>query len=138
MVIATQNPIEQEGTYPLPEAQVDRFMLKLRIDYPSQEEEKLIMQRMSSSNDGISSINPVINPKDLQAAQKVFEGIYIDENLQDYIIHLVSATRDPKQYKIILVERNDSIRCLSPSLHISQSRRKSLCLFAGTGICRST
>jgi len=99
MVIATQNPIEQEGTYPLPEAQVDRFMLKLRIDYPSKEEEKLIMQRMSSSNDGVS-INPVVNPKDLEAAQKVFEGIYIDENLQDYIINLVCATRDPKQYKL--------------------------------------
>ena len=99
MVIATQNPIEQEGTYPLPEAQVDRFMLKLRVDYPSREEEKLIMQRMSSSNDGVS-INPVVNPKELAAAQKVFDGIYIDENLQDYIIHLVSATRDPKQYKL--------------------------------------
>jgi MoxR-like ATPase len=99
MVIATQNPIEQEGTYPLPEAQVDRFMLKLRVDYPSREEEKLIMQRMSSANDGVS-INPVINPKELATAQKVFDGIYIDENLQDYIIHLVSATRDPKQYKL--------------------------------------
>ena len=99
MVISTQNPIEQEGTYPLPEAQVDRFMLKLRVDYPSREEEKLIMQRMSSPND-VATINPVISPEQLTAAQKVFDDIYIDENLQDYIIHLVSATRDPKQYKL--------------------------------------
>jgi MoxR-like ATPase len=99
MVIATQNPIEQEGTYPLPEAQVDRFMLKLKVDYPSREEEKLIMQRMSSSMDGVA-INPVVNTEELVTAQKVFDEIYIDENLQDYIIHLVSATRDPKQYKL--------------------------------------
>ncbi len=99
MVIATQNPIEQEGTYPLPEAQVDRFMLKLKVDYPSREEEKLIMQRMSSSMDGVA-INPVVNTEELVMAQKVFDEIYIDENLQDYIIHLVSATRDPKQYKL--------------------------------------
>ncbi|MEK9629788.1 MAG: MoxR family ATPase [Nitrospinota bacterium] len=95
MVIATQNPIEQEGTYPLPEAQVDRFMLKLHIDYPSKEEEKLIMQRMSFSNEPYQ-VKPVVDPADIIAARKVIDSIYIDENLQDYIINLVSATRDPK------------------------------------------
>ena len=95
MVIATQNPIEQEGTYPLPEAQIDRFMLKLHIDYPSKEEEKLIMQRMSTNNEPYK-VQPVVDPADILKARKVIDEIYIDENLQDYIINLVTATRDPK------------------------------------------
>ena len=95
MVIATQNPIEQEGTYPLPEAQIDRFMLKLHIDYPSKEEEKLIMQQMSSSANSYK-VKPVVDPEDILAARKVIDSIYMDENLQDYIINLVTATRDPK------------------------------------------
>ena len=95
MVIATQNPIEQEGTYPLPEAQIDRFMLKLHIDYPSKEEEKLIMQQMSSSTNSYK-VKPVVDPEDILAARKVIDSIYMDENLQDYIINLVTATRDPK------------------------------------------
>ncbi len=99
MVIATQNPIEQEGTYPLPEAQIDRFMFKLKIGYPSKEEEKTIMQRMSISNNH-SKVNPVVDPKEMLQARKVFDSIYIDENLQDYIINLVSATRDPAAYNL--------------------------------------
>ena len=95
MVIATQNPIEQEGTYPLPEAQIDRFMLKLHIDYPSKDEEKLIMQQMSS-NANSYKVKPVVDPEDILTARKVIDSIYIDENLQDYIINLVTATRDPK------------------------------------------
>ena len=95
MVIATQNPIEQEGTYPLPEAQVDRFMLKLRIDYPSKDEEKMIMQRMSSSSESCK-VKAVVNPEDILNARKVIDTIYIDDNLQDYIINLVAATRDPE------------------------------------------
>ena len=99
MVIATQNPIEQEGTYPLPEAQIDRFMLKLHIDYPSKEEEKLIMQQMSSSANSYK-VKPVVDPEDILAARKVIDSIYIDENLQDYIINLVTATRDPKENQL--------------------------------------
>lgn len=95
MVIATQNPIEQEGTYPLPEAQIDRFMLKLHIDYPSKEEEKLIMQQMSSGANSYK-VKAVVDPEDILAARKVIDSIYMDENLQDYIINLVTATRDPK------------------------------------------
>jgi len=95
MVIATQNPIEQEGTYPLPEAQIDRFMLKLHIDYPSKEEEKLIMQQMSSGANSYK-VKAVVDPEDILAARKVIDSVYIDENLQDYIINLVTATRDPK------------------------------------------
>jgi len=99
MVIATQNPIEQEGTYPLPEAQIDRFMLKLHIDYPSKEEEKLIMQRMSSNNNS-HTVKSVVDPEDILEARKVIDSIYIDENLQDYIINLVTATRDPKDNQL--------------------------------------
>ncbi len=99
MVIATQNPIEQEGTYPLPEAQIDRFMFKLRVEYPSKKEEKLIMQRMSSSGNN-ATVNPVIHPDDLLKVREVFESVYIDENLQDYIINLVASTRDPGEYKL--------------------------------------
>jgi len=99
MVIATQNPIEQEGTYPLPEAQIDRFMLKLYINYPSKEEEKLIMQRMSSNNNS-HTVKSVVDPEDILEARKVIDSIYIDENLQDYIINLVTATRDPKDNQL--------------------------------------
>lgn len=99
MVIATQNPIEQEGTYPLPEAQVDRFMFKLHIDYPSREEEKLIMQRMSS-NKNVHQVKQVVSPDEILQARKVFDDIYIDENLQEYIINLVRATRDPEAYQM--------------------------------------
>jgi len=94
MVIATQNPIEQEGTYPLPEAQVDRFMLKLKIDYPTKEEERTIMQRMSSNKQHVK-IQKIIQPEVLLKAQETINSIYIDSNLEDYILNLVAATRNP-------------------------------------------
>jgi MoxR-like ATPase len=99
MVMATQNPIEQEGTYPLPEAQVDRFVFKLKIDYPSKEEEKRIIQRASSSNNH-SKVSAVIHPEDIAKAREVHESIYIDENLQDYIVNLVAATRSPETHNL--------------------------------------
>jgi MoxR-like ATPase len=99
MVIATQNPIEQEGTYPLPEAQVDRFMFKLHIDYPSREEEKLVMQRMSNKKNN-HQVRQVVSPDDIFKARQVFDDIYIDENLQEYIINLVRATRNPEEYQM--------------------------------------
>ncbi|MGA1824122.1 MAG: AAA family ATPase [bacterium] len=98
LVMATQNPIEQEGTYPLPEAQVDRFMLKLSISYPTKEEEKMIMKRMTASD--IPEVEPVISGKDILELQKVAEKIYIDEKLQDYIVDIVFATREPKLYNL--------------------------------------
>ena len=94
MVIATQNPIEQEGTYPLPEAQVDRFMLKLKIDYPTKEEEKAIMQRMTSTNVH-TQVQQVIQPEVLLKTREIINSIYIDNNLEDYILNLVIATRNP-------------------------------------------
>lgn len=94
MVIATQNPIEQEGTYPLPEAQVDRFMLKLKIDYPAKKEERTIMQRMSSNKQHVK-VQKIIQPEVLLKAQETINSIYIDSNLEDYILNLVAATRNP-------------------------------------------
>ena len=94
MVIATQNPIDQEGTYPLPEAQVDRFMLKLKIDYPSKDEERTIMRRMASSN-GHTQAQKIVQPETLLKTREVINSIYIDNNLEDYILNLVAATRNP-------------------------------------------
>ncbi len=96
LVMATQNPIEQEGTYPLPEAQVDRFMLKLRISYPNKKEEKEIMQRMAIRV--TAPIEPVLSPQDILSAREVVNRIYLDEKLQDYIVDVVVATREPKKY----------------------------------------
>ena len=94
MVIATQNPIEQEGTYPLPEAQIDRFMLKLKIDYPLKEEEKIIMQRMASTKGDVKT-QKIVEPESLMKTAEVIDSIYIDNNLEDYILDLVAATRNP-------------------------------------------
>ena len=97
LVLATQNPIEQEGTYPLPEAQVDRFMLKLNIGYPTREEEREIMERMAVKNTSLD-IDAVISPADILAARKVVDEIYLDEKIKNYIIDLVFATREPESY----------------------------------------
>lgn len=97
LVLATQNPIEQEGTYPLPEAQVDRFMLKLNIGYPTREEEREIMERMAVTSTNLD-IDAVISPADILAARKVVDEIYLDEKIKNYIIDLVFATREPASY----------------------------------------
>jgi MoxR-like ATPase len=98
LVLATQNPIEQEGTYPLPEAQVDRFMLKLKIGYPSKAEERAILERMVVERP--AQIEKVVTPKALLQAREVVEQIYIDERVKEYLIDLVFASRDPKAYKL--------------------------------------
>ena len=97
MVLATQNPIEQEGTYPLPEAQVDRFMLKLKITYPSKEEEKRILQRMAKSAPELG-VDPVVEPSDILRLRTLTDEIYMDEKVEDYIVDVVQATRTPKAY----------------------------------------
>jgi len=94
LVMATQNPIEQEGTYPLPEAQVDRFMFNMKIDYPSKEEERTIMKRMAANN-GHAEVQKIIESEVLLKAQEAINSIYIDNNLEDYILNLVAATRNP-------------------------------------------
>ncbi len=97
MVLATQNPIEQEGTYPLPEAQVDRFMLKLKVTYPTKEEEKKILERMARSSTKID-VRPVISPKDILRLRQLADEIYMDEKVEDYILNIVQATRTPEKY----------------------------------------
>ncbi len=96
MVLATQNPIEQEGTYPLPEAQVDRFLLKIKITYPNKEEEKEIVEQIAVA--GEPQINEVVNPKAISKARELCKKIYIDEKIKDYILNLVFATRRPEDY----------------------------------------
>ena len=99
LVLATQNPIEHEGTYPLPEAQVDRFMLKLKIDYPSKEEELKIMKRMAGTDKKIS-VSPVVGPEDIIRARKIVDEVYMDEKIERYIVDIVFATRQPKTYNL--------------------------------------
>lgn len=99
MVLATQNPIEQEGTYPLPEAQVDRFMLKVKIEYPSKEEEKAILKRMAKTHSSIS-VEPVISPQDIRRFRDLTDEIYMDEKIEDYIVDIVQATRSPGDYNL--------------------------------------
>ncbi len=96
LVLATQNPIEQEGTYPLPEAQVDRFMLKVVVSYPKKEEEKLIMRQNMYAQE--STIAPVLHPNDIIAARKVVSEVYMDEKIERYILDIVFATRYPEEY----------------------------------------
>ena len=95
MVLATQNPIEQEGTYPLPEAQIDRFMFKLLISYPSKAEEQQIMRRMAGTT-GEIPVNAIISPADISRIRDLVASIYMDEKIEGYILNLVAATRDPR------------------------------------------
>ncbi|MCL5096119.1 MAG: MoxR family ATPase [Candidatus Omnitrophica bacterium] len=99
LVLATQNPIEQEGTYPLPEAQMDRFMLKLKIGYPSREEERQILEQMARTNH-LPCAQAVIDAKEILAAREILNDIYIDDKVKDYIVDIVCATRDPEAYRI--------------------------------------
>jgi MoxR-like ATPase len=100
LVLATQNPIEQEGTYPLPEAQVDRFMLKLRVTYPAKDEELEIMNRMASGKEPVAS--PVVSPATILAARELVSDIYVDDKIKHYILDIVFATREPKTYGLEL------------------------------------
>ncbi|HDZ76764.1 MAG TPA: AAA family ATPase [Candidatus Omnitrophica bacterium] len=99
LVLATQNPIEQEGTYPLPEAQVDRFMLKLNITYPNRKEEQQILKRMAEVGKKIK-VEPVVKPEEILKARGVINQVYLDEKLEGYIVDIVMATREPEVFKI--------------------------------------
>jgi MoxR-like ATPase len=98
LVMATQNPIEQEGTYPLPEAQLDRFIFKLSVGYPNRKEELEILNRETVGTN--HKVNAVIKPKDILAAREIVHKIYVDEKVKDYILNIVFATREPKAYKV--------------------------------------
>ena len=99
LVLATQNPIEQEGTYPLPEAQVDRFMFKLIVDYPDRSSERLVL-RQNTKKVQVTKLDPVVSPDDILEAQQVIHDIYVDEKVEDYVLNLVFATRAPKDHKL--------------------------------------
>jgi MoxR-like ATPase len=103
LVLATQNPIEQEGTYPLPEAQVDRFMLKVKIDYPNKEEEREIIRR-NLAVDGFEKVKPVVHPNDIIKARKSVRRVYMDEKIERYILDIVFATRNPGEYGLSNLE----------------------------------
>jgi|TARA_B110000881_G_scaffold34549_1_gene26937 MoxR-like ATPase len=99
LVLATQNPLEQEGTYPLPEAQVDRFMFKLIVDYPNIESEKKLM-RLNTRSSKVVEENAIIKPEKIIEAQNIIADIYVDEKVEDYILNLIFATRDPQKYDL--------------------------------------
>ena len=99
LVLATQNPLEQEGTYPLPEAQLDRFMFKLIVNYPSIDSEKVLMRLNTSSKKEID-INPIVQPETIIEAQNLITEIYVDEKVEDYILNLIFATRDPLKFDL--------------------------------------
>ncbi len=101
LVLATQNPIEQEGTYPLPEAQIDRFMIKVVVDYPTMAQERVILDSVDHTNSNVQ-VMPVASPDDILSARKVVDTIYMDEKIKDYIVSLVYATRDPRSFKLDL------------------------------------
>jgi MoxR-like ATPase len=98
LVLATQNPIEQEGTYPLPEAQVDRFMLKVKIDYPRREDETKIMRAYSQSE--VPVVNPVVTPEEVLRIRALVESIYVDPKIENYVLDIVFATRQPEKFKL--------------------------------------
>ncbi len=100
LVMATQNPIEQEGTYPLPEAQVDRFMMKVKVGYPSRDEEKTILERMAEGEP--HEIRAIAGPSDVLEARELARHVYVDDKVKGYILDIVFATRDPKSFKLQL------------------------------------
>jgi MoxR-like ATPase len=119
LVLATQNPLEQEGTYPLPEAQMDRFLFKLLVVYPSKDEEMEILNSMSI--DELPTISPVIDREQIVKARDIVNKIYLDEKLKEYIVEIVLATREPAQYGLAHLEDIIEVGC-SPRATISLTR----------------
>jgi MoxR-like ATPase len=117
IVMATQNPIEQEGTYPLPEAQIDRFMLMVKVGYPSREDERKIMDRMTTSEP--AKAEPVVSPAELLEARKVISQVYVDDKVKDYIVEVVFATREPDKH---------GLKDLAPLIEFGASPRASIAL----------
>ncbi len=118
LVLATQNPIEQEGTYPLPEAQVDRFMMKLKVSYPSKSEEREILDRVTSF-DQDTELNQILKPDDILSMRRLIEDVYVDDKIKDYIVDLVDASRNPNDY---------GLSGLKPLIEIGASPRATITL----------
>ncbi len=115
--MATQNPIEQEGTYPLPEAQIDRFMLMVKVGYPTREEERKIMDRMTMSEPVKAEV--VVTPQELLEARKIISQVYVDDKVKDYIVEVVFATRQPEKH---------GLKDLAPLIEFGASPRASIAL----------
>jgi len=131
LVLATQNPIEQEGTYPLPEAQVDRFMLKLLVEYPARDEERQILDRMSPQR-GLPQVGEVLDPRQIFAARQVLDEIYMDDKVKDYIVSVVHATRTPQEFGLKIgdwIEYGASPRA---SIYLARGSR-AMAFLAGRG-----
>ena len=130
MVLATQNPIEQEGTYPLPEAQVDRFMLKLRINYPSKAEEREIMDRVDLLHE--TKIEPVVSKEEIIQAREVVNQIYVDDKAKNYIVDIVQATRHPEAYGLNLTNLIEYGASPRATMYLQQAAR-ALAFLQGEG-----
>ena len=117
LVLATQNPIEQEGTYPLPEAQVDRFMLKVFLDYPTREEEREII-RSNARQGGLATAQKVVSVEDIERCRQLVKQVYLDEKIEQYIVDIVYATREPEKYGLGFLEPMISVGC-SPRASIN-------------------
>ena len=124
LVLATQNPIEQEGTYPLPEAQVDRFMLKLKVGYPTRDEERMILDRMTTGKS--IEVKAAVHPKEILAARAIVNEIYVDEKLKNYILDLVFASRSPEKFKL---------ESLKPLIAYGGSPRATICMTQAAKAC---
>jgi MoxR-like ATPase len=119
--MATQNPIEQEGTYPLPEAQVDRFMLKLKLDYPNRKEEREILERMSIED--VPRASRATGPVEILSARKVVEEVYMDDRIKEYILSIVFATRQPSEFGLDLAELIEYGGSPRATLYLAQAAR---------------
>lgn len=135
MVMATQNPIEQEGTYQLPEAQVDRFMLKVIIDYPTLEEEKLIIRSNISGEH--QTVRPVTTAEEILKARTIVNEVYLDEKIEQYIADIVFASRYPERYGLPELKKYDNIWWLTTCQHKSCKGITCLCIHKASWICRS-
>jgi MoxR-like ATPase len=131
LVLATQNPIEHEGTYPLPEAQVDRFMLKLLVDYPSRDEERQILDRMAPQR-GLPQVGEVLDPQQVLDARQVLDQIYIDDRVRDYIVTLVHATRRPADFGLQIGEWIEYGASPRATIYLARGAR-ALAFLAGRG-----
>ena len=136
LVLATQNPIDQEGTYTLPEAQVDRFMLKLKIGYPEKKEERLILDMMAKTRVS-EEINTVVTPEKVMQAREIVDEIYIDDKIKDYIVDIVFATREPKKYGLEGLENMIQFGASPPRYNSPYPCVKSTRLLARARICGS-
>ena len=127
LVLATQNPIEQEGTYPLPEAQVDRFLFKVKVDYPSRAEERKILDLMATASRALPRVEAVLGPEDILRARRLVDEIYLDDKIKEYIVDIVLATREPKRFKLDLENLIDYGASPRATLAMTTAARANAC-----------